>query len=227
MDELGRLGSDNFHWNLETRALKQCALVCRAWTPRAQLWLFRFVLLRGVESLRKLEAQLRLREGYVPEIQAIRIFIAEWNRGYPIRNLAHAVTTLARRCSKLQVLEVDGTYNGEPGDSSKFHPFLPFHSRIHSALYRQSFSSVTELRLYHTGFHSDTDSLQLLLSFPALRELFLFDIRCNISGRVKECNYILLLKNRKAALGKLRLLRMVRDPDFETEGGKTIHYTRS
>ena len=45
--------------------------------------------------MRKLEAQLFLSEEYVPEIQVIRIFIAEYKRGYPIRNLASAVITLA------------------------------------------------------------------------------------------------------------------------------------
>ena len=137
IDELGCSGNEYFYRNSDARTLKQCSLVCRAWTPRAQLRLFRYVSLSSVESLRELEVQLCLREEYVPEIHAIRIFIAE-SRGYPIRNLASAVTTLARRCSKLQVLQVDGPYNGEPGDSSKFHPYLPFHSRIHSALYRQS-----------------------------------------------------------------------------------------
>ena len=225
MDELGRLGSDNFHWNLETRALKQCALVCRAWTPRAQLWLFRYVALGGVESLRQLEAQLFLSEEYVPEIQVIRIFIAEHKRGYPIRNLASAVTTLARKCSNLQVLVVDGgAYNGEPGDSAKFHTFFPFQLRVHSALYRQSFSALTTLRLVEIRFHSDTDFLRLILSFPALRDLYLWDIRCSILERVRERDYILLLKNKKGVLGRLRFLDMVRNPDFEPQQrGREIH----
>ena len=219
MDELGRLGSDNFHWNLETRALKQCALVCRAWTPRAQLWLFRFVSLGSVESLRKLEVQLCLREEYVPEIQAICILIAEWNRGYPIRNLASAVTTLARKCSNLRVLEVDGSaYNGVPGYSANFHSFFPFQLRIHSALYRQSFSTITDLRLVGIFFHSDTDLLRLILSFPALRVLTLWRIHCNILERVKEVDYILQLKKRKGVLGRLSRLEMVCDPGLEIRG---------
>ena len=215
MDELGCLGIDYIYWKFETRALKQCALVCRAWTPRAQLWLFRFVSLGSVESLRKLEVQLCLRKEYLPEINAIHISIAE-SRGYPIRNLASAATALARRCSNLQVLEVDGSaYNSAPGDSAKFHSFFPFQLRMHSALYRQSFSTVTTLRLVGIFFHSDTDLLHLILSFPALRDLALWNIHCNILERVKEVDYILLLKKRKGVLGRLSGLEMVCDSDFE------------
>ena len=222
IDERACLGNGHLYWNFDTWALKQCALVCRAWTPRAQLWLFRYVALGSVDSLRKLEAQLCLREEYVPEIEAIRIFIAD-RRGYPICNLAHAVTTLARRCSKLHALQVFGAYNGGSGESSKFHPFLPFHSRIHSALYRQSFSTLTNLRLVEIRFHSDTDFLRLILSFPALSYLYLWNIHFNILERVKEHNYILLLKNRKGSLGRLRFLEMVGNPDFEPEGSREIH----
>ena len=37
IDEIGYLEPDPRYWYFDTRTLKQCALVCRAWTPRAQV----------------------------------------------------------------------------------------------------------------------------------------------------------------------------------------------
>ena len=58
-------------------------------------------------------------------------------------------------------------------------------------------------------YRSDTDFLAFIFSFAALEKLYLKHVRCNICRRSKEQDYILLLKQRKGILSKLRYLTVV------------------
>ena len=115
-------------------------------------------------------------------------------------------------CARALLVRVFSLYNvmASGVDSSKSHSCLPFHSRLHSSLYRQSFSTVTDLSLSLITYHSDVEFLAFILSFIALERLFLAGIQCNIIQRAKDSGYILLLKNRKGVLEKLHCLFAVR-----------------
>ena len=215
IDELN--GIETYHpwgdidWHTESRPLKRCALVCRGWRPRAQFWLFRNIALGSFRALRKLESQLDLREDLLLIIREIRIGCTNVE-GYPVGNLPSAVAPLARRCPNLTVLSLRRTGNYELNeDTSPSHPHIPFHLRLHSALIRQSFRSVMDLHLSWIHYHSDADFLAFLSSFTALESLFLSSITCNIVLRLREREYVLLLRKRTGIFGKLRYLRMVRD----------------
>ena len=192
--------------------LMQLALVCRAWRPRAQLYLFRPVWLRSLESLWKLEAQLSLHSDLLPEIHGIHIIFDD-KKGYPVRNLLSAVTTLARQCGNLRALSLfhRGFWSIRPGTPPHVY-CIPFDPRSHSPLFRHSFSTITDLSLYQIYYRSDTDFLAFIFSFATLEKLYLRHVRCNICRRSKEQDYILLLKQRKGILGRLRCLTVVRGP---------------
>ena len=192
--------------------LMQLALVCRAWRPRAQLYLFRPVWLRSLESLWKLEAQLSLHSDFLPEIHGIHIIFDD-KKGYPVRNLLSAVTTLARQCGNLRALSLfhRGFWSIRPGTPPHVY-CIPFDPRSHSPLFRNSFCTITYLSLLGIHYRSDIDFLAFIFSFPALEKLSLEHVFCNSYRRIKEENYILLLKQRKGTLGKLRCLTMVCRP---------------
>ena len=197
-------------WDTESRPLKRCALVCRGWRPRAQFWLFRYVSLGSLRSLRKLESQLGVRADLFQGVHEIHIGCQD-REGYPVGNLPSAVATLARKCPNLKVLSLQKTGNGElDEDDSPHHSYLPFHSRLHSALFRQSFGNITALSIRSIRYHSDTDFLTFIFSFVALEELSLYFVQFDILHKTKGRDYILLLKKRKGIFAKLQHVYMVR-----------------
>ena len=196
-----------FH-GIESGALKKCALVCRGWRPRAQFWLFNHVVLEDQESLRKLESQLNLRSEYISGIQDITIHCGNGIK-HPVQNVLAAVCSLTRRCPNLRALCLDDGGSDPDKDMLPTHQSLPFHSRFHSALFRQSFSTVTVLVLHCIGYHSDTDFLTFVLSFVSLEELILERVSWIVFHTMKEEDYMILLKKRQGAFRKLRSLHMV------------------
>ena len=163
-----------------------------------------------IASLQKLEVQLSPRNNYIPEIRDLTIHCGS-DKTYPVQNLLVGVASLARRCPNLKTLCLDeGGYDPDEY-TSPTHKFLPFHSRLHSALLRQSFSSVTALIIHCVRFHSDTDFLTFTLSFVSLEELIIECVSWDIFHTMKEEEYIILLKKRQGVFGKLRGLHMVCD----------------
>ena len=211
IDEAAKVSFHSGRFLRET-VLRRLALVCRAWRPRAQLYLFRPVWLRSLESLWKLEAQLSLHSDFLPEIHAIHI-VFEDAKGYPVRNLLSAVTTLAQQCGNLRALSLFHIESWSIRPGTPPHVYcIPFDPRSHSPLFRNSFCTITYLSLLGIHYRSDIDFLAFIFSFPALEKLSLEHVFCNSYRRIKEENYILLLKQRKGILGKLRCLTMVYRP---------------
>ena len=213
IDELGHWETLNIHgvteWYTGSQALKQCALVCREWRPRAQFWLFCYASLNNRESLWGFESTLELRAEYLAGIHGIRVYCQN-SEGYPVHSLPTAVTALARRCPKLRALYVDGIVDHQwDEDALCTHVSFPFHLRLHSALFRQSFSNFTILILHSIHYHSDADFLAFMFSFTALQELVIQDVTCRSVQRVQRSEYIALYKKRKGVLKNLRSLRMV------------------
>ena len=127
------------------------------------------------------------------------------------RNLLSAVTTLARQCGNLRALS-RGYWSAGP-NTPPHHYCIPFDPRSHSPLFHHSFSTITDLSLCNIPYRSDTDFLAFIFSFSALEKLSLSCVHCKTSRRIKEEDYILLLKQRKRILGKLRCLTMVCRPN--------------
>ena len=87
--------------------LKRCALVCRGWRPRAQLWIFRYVsfVKRSLDGLRLLEAQLDLRPDYVSGVHGIHIRCDNGD-GYPSRLVSTVARSLVGRCPRIRYLSL-------------------------------------------------------------------------------------------------------------------------
>ena len=216
IDEVAKITKANFAWDCSARyaVLKRLSLVCRQWTPRAQFCLFCSVWLNNLQSLRKLETHLSLRNNLLPIIHELYIRFHD-KMGYPVCNLLTAVTTLARKCSHLKALSLVDGESWSMGPSTPPHYYcIPFDPRSHPPLFRSSFNTITELSLSGIHYRSDTDLLAFLFSFIALKDLSLRDVRCKTYRRVKQKSYIILLKQRKGILDKLRCLTMVWWPIF-------------
>ena len=196
-------------WEPEPQTLMRCTLVCRAWRLRAQFWLFRRIWLMDVESLHKLECVLDRRSEYLPIVRAIELGCGDAGR-YPVQNVLAAVATLARRCLNLKQLSLIATSVGEPGRTIPHcHAYLPFNLRLHSALFRQSFGTVTVLILFGVQYHTFTDFVSFISLFVALEKLAFDYIECEQMQRLKDSDFIISLKQRKHVLNKLRNLRAV------------------
>ena len=160
-----------------------------------------------VESLHKLECVLDQRSEYLPIVRGIELGCGVAGR-YPVQNVLAAVATLARRCLNLKQLSLLATSVGAPGRTIPHcHAYLPFNLRLHSALFRQSFGTVTVLILFGVQCHTFTDFVSFISSFVALEKLAFDYIECEQMQRLKNSDFIISLKQRKHVLNKLRNLR--------------------
>ena len=217
----------NFEVEINAAELKRCAQVSRGWRTRAQFWLFRYVYLDSLDRLRLLESQLSLYPEYLLGVHGIYLACTDMEGyEYPSRLVPTVVHSLLRlrkcplvryisicgdRRSSVSILDAIQRYNEDDSHRPYVHPYLPFNSRLHSALFRQSFRTITHLSLNCVWYHSDTDFFSFLSTFTSLETLFLNDIDAMKCEWIKQPEYIQLLK-KKGIMDKLRSLSIVRGP---------------
>ena len=214
IDELGRWETVNMYgrvvWDIESHPLKCCALVCKGWRPRAQLWLFRRIKLTSMRSFRGLQEQLNHRPEFLSVVRVVSLACGGDRGKYPVHNLVTAVASLMRRCPRAHSLLI--VNYGFQFDSQRerrcSHWYLPFHLRLHSAYFRQSFSIVTTLALWEISFSSKSDFLAFIFSFTALESLTIFGLWWHSTPGSPQSNAV-TSKRRRSPLEKLRILRLV------------------
>lgn len=208
IDALGQAAT-GLRRNEETRALTKCALVCRAWRPRAQLWIFRQIILSNPASLSRLKTLLEASPGLATHIRALRVYCGDADR-YTACNLATAFpAALGRRVTSLREIHLDG-FDGVLGRrlrGEKLLEHLPLHPCF-QILYRP-YSTVTILRLSRVTFPNFADFIKFVSCFAGLRELRCDGVKWFVLGRM-PCN---LGGNAKPLLNNLRILS-VRPPVF-------------
>ncbi|KAI0353193.1 hypothetical protein OH77DRAFT_1512833 [Trametes cingulata] len=177
----------------ESPTLKACALTCRAWRPRAQLNLWKAVLLQH-------------RERVMPEFVAAA-------RGSPDR-LAPLVRTMCLHPFGERV-PLDVFMLGLPNlhmlvlEAVMWTPFPPRASRMRMPL----LASVRELALSRCGFHTVKDMLDVVWSCPNLSRVVI--LNCSFTReRLTEAESARLstLRKRPGACEKLTSLRLFGHP---------------
>ena len=203
-------------WNpidVNCEELKRCALVCRGWRPRAQFWIFRYVSFvnRSLDGLRLFQAQLDLRPDCLSGVRGIH-FCWGYGDSYPSRLVSTIAHSLVGQCPRIRYLSLIAyIFKFSATGPLTVHRCLPFHSRLHSALFRQSFRTITHLSLHRVRFHSDTDFFSFLSTFTSLETLSLDYIGTIKCEWIEQPEYVQLLK-KKGFMDKLRGLRIVRGP---------------
>ncbi|KAI0692843.1 hypothetical protein C8T65DRAFT_71124 [Cerioporus squamosus] len=190
------------------RTLSRCALVCRAWRPRAQMILFDFVLVRDSDALHRLAAQLdespRLR-GYVHRLAL---------RGYlhvPASTAVLFPTILRLRLPNLthvylqELMPEEKAASPLPADVKEL-PAVPIHPYFPSVL--SSFNYIRKLDLVRIRFCSFGDFGRVLHPLTNLRELYCDNVSWGVFGRPPPCMRLKasLGRDRKPFLPKLHTL---------------------
>ena len=94
--------------------LKSCALVCRAWRPRAQFWFFRGIRITSISSLPKLVATCEHAHDILSRVRTLEVecrcvSVAQWGGRllYPAHNpLSSLGTDLGRRLTSVTCLQI-------------------------------------------------------------------------------------------------------------------------
>ncbi|KAH9925862.1 uncharacterized protein BXZ73DRAFT_78849 [Epithele typhae] len=170
-------------------ALRRCALVCRAWRPRAQAWLFHTLELNDRPALAHLAATLRRAPSLRAHVHTLLVHctVATGTRKqYPPANLVALVPpVLARSLSGLRVLELHAGANRrwrERYSPAGFLVHLPVHPRGWDA-YR-AFAALDLLCLDSIVFQNFADLARLLAAVGTVRELRIWGVRWDVLGVV-------------------------------------------
>lgn len=167
--------------------LSRCALVCRAWRPRAQMILFDCVLVRNTDTLHRLAAQLdespRLR-GYVHRLAL---------RGYlhiPASTAVLFPTILRLRLPNLTHIYLQEITPEEKAASPlpaqiKELPAVPTHRYFPSTL--TTFNYIRKVDFVRIRFCSFGDFGRVLQPLSNLQELYCDTVSWEVFGRPPLC----------------------------------------
>ena len=227
IDQFGprkRVDGSNYGWIVQSWALKQCALVCKRWTPRAQRLLFRCVHLSSLRSLRALEAQLVMKEEHYAVVRVMMVKREAAAQGYPVYTLlAAAAADLAGKCANLRELELDGF--GETGLFDRSYReadrYLAFDAPAHSVLFREAFRAVRVVNLHWMSFLSGADFVEFVRSFTALEELVCNNVEVKQSSDLQKIGAMISQQRTGSLFGRLRALYMVRHRTLLRHRGQT------
>ena len=167
--------------------LASCALVCRAWRPRAQQVLFAYVLLRDKQSLDRFAALLDASPQLGSYVQTLAL------RGYlhvPYSPAVLFVTVLRGKLSHLRWLSIDELSDGEKAakplsGGEKELPSLPIHRYFPSLL--ASFSHIRTLDLTDVRVPSFGDFARSLNTLANLEKLYCEHVSCAVLGQEPPC----------------------------------------
>ena len=166
-------------------ALQRCALVCRSWRPRAQMWIFHEIAPETLESVDRLAAVLAASPALALHVRRLRLFCgSSVYRLYSSRKVAKLLSlAVSGRFSSLQYVYVSGF--GVPEQphhdkDSKLLPHLPLHPTfLHLCT---SFSTVTELFVDGVMFANFADLARFLSRFKSLKTLQCHDVQWSAEG---------------------------------------------
>ncbi|TFK82326.1 hypothetical protein K466DRAFT_304701 [Polyporus arcularius HHB13444] len=152
--------------------LSSCALVCRAWRPRAQRILFEYVLLRDKDALFRLAELINASPELGTYVRKLAL------RGYlhvPYSLVVLFLTALRGKLPNLSVLNIQGFDDEEraanpPPEAQKELPTLPIHPYFPSLV--KSISHIHSLSLVAVKFPSFGDFARFLAALPNLTDLF-------------------------------------------------------
>ncbi len=164
---------DDFYRFVSTAlaTLSRCALVCRAWRPRAQRVLFEYVLLRDKDTLYDFAELLDAS----PELGSyVRTLALRGNLHVPYSPAVLFLTALRGRLTNLVNVYIQGLTNNEKAanplpEGKKELPYLPIHRYFPSLL--MSISHIRSLIISNVRFPSFGDFARFLSTLPNLRRL--------------------------------------------------------
>ncbi|TFK79362.1 hypothetical protein K466DRAFT_505691 [Polyporus arcularius HHB13444] len=160
--------------SMSLATLSSCALVCRAWRPRAQRVLFDYVLLRDKDALYDFAELLDASPELGTYVHTLEL------RGYlhvPYSPVVLFLTALRGKLTNLAVLYI---YGGE-----KELPFLPIYRYFPSLL--TSISHIRRLDFADVRFPSFGDFARFLNTLSNLKELYCYRISWAVLGLEPVC----------------------------------------
>lgn len=193
------------------RSLHQCALVCRRWRARAQMWAFRKVTIHNMTSLRRLSYVLAAAPPLASHIRFVQLSCGSESydfRGgtFPSHNVAIRFPSIfTSRLMSLRSIALVGYRNTEHPAARYGMPYLPFPPRA-SPGYFATYATVAELSLYRIKFAAFPDFAKLLSCFLCLEELSCSRVAWSILGLLPACMARQPSRSRKQPLGRLRKL---------------------
>ncbi|RDX43751.1 hypothetical protein OH76DRAFT_1183234 [Lentinus brumalis] len=180
--------NDYYHFvSTSLATLSSCALVCRAWRPRAQKVLFEYVLLRDKDALYRFAELLDAS----PELGSYVHTLAL--RGYLHVPYSPAVLFLAAlrgRLTNLAKLYINSFDDAEKAanplpEGEKELPFLPIYQYFPSLL--MSISHIRRLDFVDVRFPSFGDLARFLNALPNLKDLYCYRISWAVLGLDPVC----------------------------------------
>ncbi|TFK81480.1 hypothetical protein K466DRAFT_502058 [Polyporus arcularius HHB13444] len=167
--------------------LSSCALVCRAWRPRAQRILFEYVLLRDKDALYRFAELLDAS----PELGTyVRTLEFRGHLHVPYSPAVLFLTALRGRLANLDVLYIYSFSDAEKAanplpEGEKELPFLPIYRYFPSLL--TSISHIRILEFADVRFPSFGDFARFLNTLSNLKELYCYRIFWAVFGLEPVC----------------------------------------
>ncbi|TFK84244.1 hypothetical protein K466DRAFT_602165 [Polyporus arcularius HHB13444] len=202
--------------------LSRCALVCRAWRPRAQMVLFDFVLVRDTDALHRLAALL-------DEAPRLRRYVRRLAlRGYlhiPASTVVLFPTILRLRLPNLTHVYLQEIMPAEKADyplppNVKELPAVPTHRYFPSVV--STFNYIRKLDFVRIRFCSFGDFGRVLQPLSNLQELYCDTVSWEVFGRLPPCMLKATLNDRgrrKAFLPRVHFLECY---DMGEEGREAL-----
>ncbi len=167
--------------------LSRCALVCRAWRPRAQRILFEYVSLRDKDTLYRFAALLDASPELGSYVRTLAL------RGYlhvPYSPAVLFLTELRGKLTNLAELFILGFDDAEKAakplpEGEKELPCLPFHRYFLSLL--TSITHIRRLDFVGVRFPSFGDFARFLNMVPNLKELYCYRVSWAVLGLDPVC----------------------------------------
>ncbi|RDX43204.1 hypothetical protein OH76DRAFT_1488011 [Lentinus brumalis] len=180
--------NDEYDFVLTSLAtLSRCALVCRAWRPRAQRILFEHVLLRDKHTLYRFAALLDAS----PELETyVRTLELRGHLHVPYSPAVLFLTALRGKLTNLAEVYINGFDDAEKAanplpEGEKELPFLPIYRYFPSLL--RSISHIRRLDFVDVRFPSFGDFARFLNALPNLKNLHCYRISWAVLGLEPVC----------------------------------------
>lgn len=175
------LGHDYTGWahDADGRALQSCALVSRAWRPRAQLHLFAHIAVNSFPALERLACALRADPALRAFVHSLHLDCSARRSMYPARNIATLFPSMLARRDRLPALREVRISGGGLAEHTpiagamvraRMLPHLPVPLRT-AGVYAPIARTATRLVLYKLEFANFADFARLLDAFAILEEL--------------------------------------------------------
>ncbi len=180
--------NDNYDFvSTSLATLSSCALVCRAWRPRAQRVLFDHVLLQDKDALYRFAELLHTSPELGTYVRTLEL------RGYlhvPHSPAVLFLTALRGKLTSLAGLYIYGFHDREKAanplpEGHKELPFLPIHRYFPSLL--TSISHIRRLDFVDVRFPSFGDFARFLSALPNLKELYCDNVSWAVLGLEPVC----------------------------------------